>query len=78
MGVGSETKNPLVVREAKQYMDQWKYEIANELGIQAPQDGYWGYLTSRDCGAVGGHMVRKMIEIAERSFVGKNPMGPTR
>ncbi|HHV73321.1 MAG TPA: small acid-soluble spore protein, partial [Thermoanaerobacterium sp.] len=29
MAAGSETKNPLVVREAKQAMSKWKYEIAS-------------------------------------------------
>ncbi|MEG7631093.1 alpha/beta-type small acid-soluble spore protein [Listeria monocytogenes] len=46
-------------------MSKWKYEIASELGINPPADGYWGTLTSRDCGAVGGHMVKKMIQMAE-------------
>jgi hypothetical protein len=71
MAAGSETKNPLVVKEAKQVMSQWKYEIARELGITPPADGYWGNLTSRDCGAVGGHMVRKMIQMAESQMASK-------
>ncbi|MBS3984317.1 MAG: alpha/beta-type small acid-soluble spore protein [Selenomonadales bacterium] len=50
-----------------------KYEIAAELGIPVHQgsEDYWGHVSSRDCGAVGGHMVRKMIEMAERSLVNK-------
>jgi hypothetical protein len=58
-------------------MDQWKYEVAAELGIQAPQAGYWGEIPSRQCGAVGGHMVRKMIEMAERSFASGGSVQPT-
>ncbi|MDI6601405.1 MAG: alpha/beta-type small acid-soluble spore protein [Thermoanaerobacteraceae bacterium] len=68
MARGSNTSNIIVVREARKAMDQWKYEVANEIGVQPPADGYWGNLSSRDCGAVGGHMVRKMIEMAERSI----------
>ncbi|MGI6113979.1 MAG: small, acid-soluble spore protein, alpha/beta type, partial [Mahellales bacterium] len=34
--------------------------------------GYWGNLTSRECGAVGGHMVRKMIEQAESQLAGRS------
>lgn len=30
MAAGSETRNPLVVKEAKQVMSQWKYEIARK------------------------------------------------
>ena len=51
-------------------MDKFKYEIANELNIDTSkiQGGYWGYMMSRDTGAIGGNMVRRMIEAAERSL----------
>jgi len=78
MAAGSETKNPLVVKEAKQVMSQWKYEIARELGITPPADGYWGNLTSRDCGAVGGHMVRKMIYGKKNDTNGRKSDGQQR
>lgn len=45
-------------------MEQLKYEVAEELGIEIPADGYWGYMATRDCGAIGGHMVRRLIDIA--------------
>lgn len=54
-------------------LDQFKYEIAQELGI-SPQikEGYWGELTSRDCGRVGGriggNMVKVMIRRAEEAL----------
>ena len=47
-------------------MEQFKTEVAKEIGITTPPDGYWGNYSSRDCGAVGGHMVKKMIEDYER------------
>jgi hypothetical protein len=61
------------VPEAHKALDNMKYEIAAELGIPVHQgsEDYWGHVSSRDCGAVGGHMVRKMIEMAERSLVNK-------
>ncbi|HHU63885.1 MAG TPA: alpha/beta-type small acid-soluble spore protein [Clostridiales bacterium] len=62
--------NRILVQGAEKALDQFKYEVANELGIQ-PDQGYWGNLTSRECGAVGGQMVRKMIEQAESQLVGK-------
>ncbi|MEW6229546.1 MAG: alpha/beta-type small acid-soluble spore protein, partial [Bacillota bacterium] len=48
-----------------------KYEIANELNLPSNivNSGYWGSLPSAQCGAVGGHMVRRMIEVAERSLI---------
>ena len=52
-------------------LDRFKYEIANELNIPTNliQGDYWGNLSSAQCGAVGGHMVRRMIEAAERSLI---------
>ena len=51
-------------------LDQFKYEAAREIGLQVPQSGYWGDLPARQCGAVGGHMVRRMIQQAEQSLAG--------
>lgn len=64
------SKNRILVPEAKQAMDQFKYEMASELGINPEyQSGYWGNISSRECGAVGGHMVRRMIAEAEQSLM---------
>lgn len=76
MARGSDTSNQIVVPQAKNALEQFKYETASELGIQTPADGYWGTMTTRDTGAIGGHMVRKMIEMAERSLAGRG--GTTR
>ncbi|MCR4430122.1 MAG: alpha/beta-type small acid-soluble spore protein [Tepidanaerobacteraceae bacterium] len=63
-------RNKLVIPEANKAMEQFKSEIAREVGITTPADGYWGNYSSRDCGAVGGHMVRRMIEDYERRLSG--------
>jgi hypothetical protein len=62
--------NTLVYAQAKKALDQMKYEISKELNIDtSPIKGdYWGYMTARDCGAIGGHMVKRMIEAAERTL----------
>ncbi|WP_418790115.1 small, acid-soluble spore protein, alpha/beta type [Phosphitispora sp. TUW77] len=71
MGSGQKS-NSLVVPQAQQAMYQFKYEMANEVGISNQiQGGYWGHISSRDCGAVGGHMVKKMIEAYQQSLAGK-------
>lgn len=68
MGTGQKRNTP-VIPEASQALYNFKYEIANEIGIANQiQGGYWGNLSSRDCGSVGGHMVRKMIQMAEQSL----------
>ena len=58
--------NRTVVPEAKGALNQMKYEIASELGINLKQ-GYNGNLSARDNGYVGGYMVKKMIEDYERN-----------
>ena len=68
MGKGSQSSNNLVVPQANQALDQLKYEVAQELGVQIPQDGYYGYIATRDTGAIGGHMVRRMVQIAEETL----------
>ncbi|WP_274363525.1 alpha/beta-type small acid-soluble spore protein [Paenibacillus thermotolerans] len=67
----SRSSNVLVVPQAAQAMEQLKFEIARELGIQIPEDGYYGYMATRDTGAIGGHMVRRMVEIAEQTLAGR-------
>ena len=71
MARGSNTGNHAVVREAQPALDNFKYEVARDIGLRIPDDRYWGEIPSRQCGAVGGHMVRKMIEMAEESLAGR-------
>ncbi|MBC3517063.1 alpha/beta-type small acid-soluble spore protein [Neobittarella massiliensis] len=62
----SKSSNNLVVPEAREAMDRFKMEAANEVGVNLKQ-GYNGDLTSREAGSVGGQMVKKMIEAYENS-----------
>ena len=61
------SSNRTVVPEAKQALNNMKFEIANELGINLKQ-GYNGDLTSREAGYIGGYMVKRMIEQQEKSM----------
>ncbi|MGI6406846.1 MAG: small, acid-soluble spore protein, alpha/beta type [Syntrophaceticus sp.] len=68
MGTGQK-RNRILVPEANQAMYQFKYEVAQEVGIQDQiQNDYWGHVSSRDCGAVGGGMVRQMIQSVEQQI----------
>ena len=58
------------VPEAKEAMDRFKMEVANEIGVPLT-NGYNGNLTSAQNGSVGGYMVKKMIESYERQLAGK-------
>lgn len=61
-------RNRILVSGAEQALENFKYEIANELGLDYSGDK--GNLTSRQNGYVGGLMVRKMIPQAESQMAG--------
>ncbi|SFS56832.1 alpha/beta-type small acid-soluble spore protein [Paenibacillus sp. BC26] len=61
----------LVVPQAGAALDQMKYEVAQELGISLPQDGYYGNITTKDAGSIGGSITRKLVQIAEQSLAGR-------
>ena len=56
-----------LVPDAKDAMNKFKMEAANEVGVNLKQ-GYNGDLTSKQAGSVGGQMVKKMIENAENAM----------
>ncbi len=55
------------VPQAKDAMNKFKMEAANEVGVNLKQ-GYNGDLTSKQAGSVGGQMVKKMIESYENGM----------
>ncbi len=64
--------NRAMVGQARQALDNLKFEIASELGVNYDaHGGYGGDIPSRQNGAVGGHMVRRMIELAEHQLAGR-------
>ncbi len=62
--------NRIEVPQAKEALNRFKYEVANELGVPLKQ-GYNGDLTSRENGSVGGEMVRRMIRRQEEQMAGE-------
>ena len=63
--------NKTMVPEAKEAMNQFKMEAANEVGVNLKQ-GYNGDLTSRQAGSVGGQMVKQMTTVRRTSFEREN------
>ena len=61
------SKNKTMVPENKAALDRFKMEVANEVGVNL-KEGYNGDLTSKQAGSVGGQMVKKMIESAEKNM----------
>lgn len=87
----SRSSNNLVVPGAGSALDQWKYEIAAELGLPvgkkaafdpntefatelgaipagSMREDYWGHIASRDTGAVGGHITKRLVQQAEETL----------
>ena len=72
----SNSSNKIMVPNAREAMNKFKMEAANEVGVNLKQ-GYNGDLSSREAGSVGGQMVKKMIPVrtaryarADRTAVG--------
>ena len=61
------SRNKISVPEAKAALDKFKMEAASEVGVNL-KDGYNGDLTAKQAGSVGGQMVKKMIENAEKNM----------
>lgn len=63
----SSNNNQINVPQAKEAMERFKMECANEVGVSLKQ-GYNGDISAREAGSVGGQMVKKMIESYENSM----------
>ena len=63
--------NSYEVPGAKEAMNRFKQEVANEVGVNLKQ-GYNGDLTSKQAGTIGGNMVKKLIHQAESQMSGNN------
>jgi hypothetical protein len=57
--------NQLLVPGVEQALDQMKYEIASEFGVQLGAD-----TTSRANGSVGGEITKRLVAMAESQLGG--------
>ncbi|MEK3734118.1 MULTISPECIES: alpha/beta-type small acid-soluble spore protein [Paenibacillus] len=67
----SNSSNNLVVPRANAALEQLKYEVAQELGISIPQDGYQGNMTSYENGSIGGYITKRLVTLAEQQLAGQ-------
>jgi len=58
--------NQKLVSNAAQALDQMKYEIAQEFGVQLGADQ-----TSRANGSVGGEITKRLVQFAEQALSGR-------
>jgi small acid-soluble spore protein A (major alpha-type SASP) len=61
----SGNSNQLLVPGVQQALDQMKYEIAQEFGVNLGPDA-----TSRANGSVGGEITKRLVQMAERQMGG--------
>ena len=59
--------NQINVPEAKEAMNRFKMECANEVGVNLKQ-GYNGDLSSREAGSVGGQMVNVICPVRQTEY----------
>ncbi|MCM3595419.1 alpha/beta-type small acid-soluble spore protein [Metabacillus idriensis] len=62
----SNSSNQLVVPGAQQAIDQMKYEIASEFGVNLGAE-----TTSRANGSVGGEITKRLVSYAQSNMGGK-------
>lgn len=69
---GLKYKKSLLVPDAHRSLDDLKYEIAAELGLPVYQgsEDYWGKITTRDAGSVGGSITKKLVAYAQSQLAG--------
>ncbi|MET3575379.1 small, acid-soluble spore protein, alpha/beta type [Bhargavaea ullalensis] len=63
----SNNSNQLLVPGVRQALDQMKYEIAQEFGVQLGADA-----TSRANGSVGGEITKRLVSMAQQQMKGTN------
>ena len=63
--------NQPVVPQAKAALQNLKMEAAQQLGVQIPADGYYGHMSARDTGSLGGYITKSLIGIAEQQLQGR-------
>ena len=65
------SNNQINIPQAKQAMDQFKMQAAQEVGVNLT-NGYNGHLTSREAGSVGGQMVKNVLPERTKFYIRKN------
>lgn len=61
------SSNQLVVAGAEQALEQMKYEIASEFGVNLGAD-----TTARANGSVGGEITKRLVQMAEQQLGGSS------
>ena len=73
--MSNSNSNKIMVPNAREAMNKFKMEAANEVGVNLKQ-GYNGDLTSKQAGSVGGQMVKKMRPVRTMSYTRQDRTAP--
>jgi small acid-soluble spore protein B (major beta-type SASP) len=63
----SNSSNQLLVAGVQEALDQMKYEIAQEFGVNLGAE-----TTSRANGSVGGEITKRLVSMAQQQLSGQN------
>ena len=66
MNSNNSSKSRLVVPGAQNAIDQMKYEIANEFGVNLGPDA-----KSRANGSVGGEITKRLVQMGQNQIAGR-------
>lgn len=67
--------NEHLVPAADEALDELKFEVADELHIPL-KHGDNGDLTARQCGKIGGNMVKELVEKGEEALAEEEEESP--
>jgi hypothetical protein len=56
---GWNTEDP----EIRQMVEAVKWELASEMGLEIPRDGYWGNASSKDLGKIGSQLRKRVASL---------------
>ena len=66
----SNGSNQVLVPQARAGLERMKMEAAQSLGVQIPASGYYGDVTSRETGSLGGYITKNLVAMAEQQLSG--------
>jgi hypothetical protein len=64
--LATNNSNQLLVPGVEQALEQMKYEIASEFGVNLSADS-----TSRSNGSVGGEITKRLVQTAQQQLSGR-------
>ncbi|WP_067622453.1 alpha/beta-type small acid-soluble spore protein [Alicyclobacillus acidiphilus] len=64
--MANNNSNSTLIPQASKALDQMKYEIASEFGVNLG-----GETTSRQNGSVGGEITKRLVAFAEQNLAGR-------